>query len=180
MGRFAAKAAQGKFSNKVVTTYKLYLDNPERAKQDNPVRNRPPSIPLYISPFSFDLTAAQTVKVSASQTVISSRLTHVNAGGVRALASMAPNTTALRVGEFRAARVIISTGRQATGIDKISKTSGLPYKSYGGNTESIPFGRKDSGEDQAQAFAAIKLSIQGSTITAATPRVTLMIEKYRP
>lgn len=178
MGKFAAKAAQGKFANKVVTTYKAYLDNPEIAKQENPVTNRPPSKPLYIEPFSFDLAENQYVKVSASDTVITARLAAVNTGGVRAMETLASGNTAFRLDRFRPAKLLIVVGRKATGTREVSKTSGLPYKYYGGTRSSIPFGRKAAGEDQNQAFEIIKTAIRGATPTASSPIVTLMPERY--
>lgn len=178
MGRFAAKAAQGKHSNKVVTTYKAYLDNPEIARQDNPVRNRPPSQLLYIEPFSFDLAETQYVKVSASSTVVTARLSAVNTGGTRVMTTLASNDTGIRIARFRPAKLMILTGRSTTGTPKTSKTSGLPYKAYGGNRSSIPFGRKASGEDQNQAFDIIKAAIQQGQSATSMPIVTLMPEKY--
>lgn len=178
MGRFAAKAAQGKFANKVVTTYKAYLDNPEIAKQENPVTNRPPSLPLYIEPFSFDLGENQYVKVSASDTVITARLGAVNTGGTRARKTIVGTDQAFRLDRFRPAKLLIVTGRKTTGTREVSKTSGLPYKYYGGNRSSIPFGRKADGEDQNQAFEIIKTAIRGETPNASSPIVTLMPERY--
>lgn len=178
MGRFAAKAAQGKFSNKVVTTYKAYLDNPEIAKQENPVLNRPPSQPLYIEPFSFDLATDQYAKVSASQPVVSARLSAVNTNGVRTVTTLATAETAFRIDRFRPAKIMIVEGRSATGTREVSKTSGLPYKYYGGRRTSIPFGRATAAEDQAQAFSIIRTAIIGATPNAASPIVTLQPERY--
>ncbi len=179
MGRFAAKAAQGKFANKVVTTYKAYLDNPEIAKQENPVTNRPASQPLYIEPFSFDMPADYYVKVSASTPVVTARLAAINTGGVRTLATLATGDIGLRVARFRPAKIIITTGRRATGTREVSKTSGLPYKAYGGNRSSIPFGRATAAEEIAVAFNTIRNAILG---TPADPnlRVTLYPERYSP
>lgn len=178
MGRFAARAAQGKFSNKVITTYKAYLDNPEIAKQENPVLNRPPSVAVYIEPFSFDLATDQMAKVSTSQPSLTTYLNNVNAGGVRLTSTLASGETGFRVAKFRPARVQIKTGRSSTGTREISKTSGLPYKYYGGRSISIPFGRRAVGEDQQQAFDAIRASILTGASTTNPPLVTLSPEKY--
>lgn len=180
MGKFAAKAARGKFANKVVTTYKAYLDNPAIAKQENPVRNRPKSQALYIDPFSFDLADRQVVKVSASSTVVTARLAAVNTGGTRASITLASDEAAFRIARFRPARVMIVTGRSSTGTDKISKTSGLPYRGYGGERSSIPFGRRTATEDEAQAFAAIRNAIIAGASATNAPLVTLSPEKYSP
>lgn len=178
MGRFAAKAAQGKFANKVITTYKAYLDNPDLARQENPVLNRPKSRPLYIRPFSLDLAATQLVKVSASETVITARLGAVNTGGSRAVATLAGTDTAFRLDRFRPAKALIVVGRKATGTREISKTSGLPYKYYGGTRTSIPFGQATETETILEAFTAIQIAIEGATPTAGGPTVTLMPERY--
>lgn len=178
MGRFAARAAQGKFANKVITTYKAYLDNPELAKQENPVLNRPKSRPLYIRPFSLDLTATQFVKVSASETVITARLGAVNTGGSRASVALAATDSAFRLDRFRPAKVLIAVGQKTTGTRQVSKTSGLPYKYYGGSRSSIPFGQKTETETIGEAFAVIETAIQGATPTAGGPEATLMPERY--
>ncbi len=178
MGKFAAKAAQGKFSNKVITTYKAYLDNPEIAKQENPVLNRPPSQPIYIEPFSFDLAVDQYVKASASQTAVTTYLARVNTGGVRAAITQASGETSFRIDRFRPAKVQIKTGRSTTGTREISKTSGLPYKYYGGRNISIPFGRAIATEDQQQAFSVIKAAILSGASATNAPLVTLLPEKY--
>lgn len=178
MGRFAAKAATGKFSNLVVTTFKAYLDNPDVAKQDNPVTNRPKSQRLYIIPFTRQLPANYFAVASASQPVVAQYLTQVNTGaGSRTLDELNAGTQfAIKIDEFAAARVAIRTGRTETGTRKKSKTSGLPYKYYGGRSVSIPFGRGAAGESQQAAFEAIQADIAPPG-SANAPLVTLIPEK---
>lgn len=176
MGRFAAKAARGRFAQTVIAKYKAYLDNPEVAKQDNPVTNRPKSKRLYVLPFGITMPASVLAIASSSEPVITSYTSNVNAGGTRIKTALTNTEKALDLADFAAARVAIRTGRSATGTDKKSKTSGLPYKSYGGKSVSIAFGAKDATEDLKTAFTAIRASILGGA-GSNPPSVALIPEK---
>ena len=179
MGRFAAKASRGKFASTVVTGYKHYLDNPEVAKQDNPVRNRVKSKPLYIIPFGLTVPAKVFVTASASGDAITAYKAAANTGGARFKEQLdiAGGESSFKLAHYHAARVQICTGVADTGTPKKSKTSGLPYKSYGGHSKSIPFGRKTgSTETEQQAFDVIKEAINPGGQTKAT-LITLRPEK---
>lgn len=178
MGRFAAKAARSRFASTVITAYKRYLDNPEVAKQDNPVRNRVKSELMYITPFGITVPAKVLVIASASGDAINSYKEKVNTGGARFKQVLANDEFALKPAGYHAARVQIRTGVGDTGTDKKSKTSGLPYKSYGGHSKSIPFGQKTGAqEDEKNAFAVIKEAINPAASPVKGTLVTLISEK---
>lgn len=179
MGRFALKASRGRFAQTVITTYTAYLNNPALAAQTHPVTNRPPSDPLFILPFTRGLPPNYFVRASCSRPVIATYLPRVNTGaGARALDSLNTGTQfSLRLDRFAAARINIRTGRTATGTQERSKTSGLPYKYYGGTSVSIPFGKANNTETIDQAFSAIRADIIGPTPSASSPLVTLVPER---
>lgn len=180
MGKFAAKAARGRFANKVITTYKAYLDNPEIAKQDNPVTNRPKTQPLFLLPFIYDLPSNFFYQASASEPVISQYLSDVNTGGTRARETLTVGTQfPLQIAKFQPARIFIRTGRRSEGTRTISKTSGLPYKYYGGRSVSIPFGKANNTETLTEAFETIKAAILQGTSPTTAPLVTYRFEKRR-
>lgn len=179
MGRFAAKAAQGKHADLVVRTFKAYLDNPALAEQKNPLKDRPPSQQLFVLPFSRELPANYFVKASAFNAVVTSYLAKVNAGAaVRARDTLTLGTQfAIRLDGFSAARVSIRTGRASTGTRETSKTSGLRYTSYGGSSRSIPFGKANATETMDEAFTAIKDAILDGVSATNAPLITLVREK---
>lgn len=182
MGRVPRKALQGKHSAAVLAKYKAYLENPDIAKQDNPVTNRPKSKKLYLHPFDLGLPAKTYAIVSASVPVVTKYLLKVNTGGSRVKADIdttgATPDVPLKLEGYRAARVVIRTGRSDTGTRKLSKTSGMPYKYYGGRSVSIPFGRKDDSETMLEAFEIIQEQIapEGGQ---DNPLVTLLKEEVR-
>jgi hypothetical protein len=79
------------------------------------------------------------------------------------------------VANYKAARVVISTGRSNTGVKKVSKVTGLPYLDYGGRSTSLPFGRANETDTMLAAFEEIKAAIIAQTAGA---RVTLTPEKF--
>lgn len=181
MGRVPSKALQSKHSATVLAKYKAYLENPEIAKQDHPVTNRPASQELYITPFGLALPAKVFAICGASVTTVSTYLAKVNTGGSRTKETITTTgqtpEVGLKIEGYRAARVVVRTGRSKTGTRTLSKTSGMPYKYYGGKSQSIPFGRKDGTEEQKQAFDIIKAAIAPESGGESNPLVTLLPEK---
>ena len=178
MGRFALKASRGKFSQLVIDTYTAYLKDPSVAAQKNPVSDRPPTQKLFVLPFTRELPANYFASASASAPVVTLYLAKVNTGaGTRAKEELTfPTEFSLRLDGFRAARINIRSGVSSTGTKEKSKTSGLPYKAYGGHSVSIPFGRSNNTETLDEAFIAIRDDIIGSTPSANSPRVNLISE----
>jgi hypothetical protein len=179
MGRFAAKAARSKFASTVIAAYKNYLDHPEVARQDDPVKNRTKSEKMYLTPFGITVPAKVLVIASASGEAINAYGNKVNTGGARYKQALANDEFAVLPRHYHAARVQIRTGVADTGTPKKSKTSGLPYKSYGGSSKSIPFGQKaGSGEDEKNAFNIIKQAINPNANPVRGTLVTLIPERF--
>lgn len=137
-------------------------------------RARPPSQPLFIVPFAVDLAAGQMVPVSASQTAWNAHGARF-AGRTVAVAPAAAENR-IKIADFKAARVVITTGLSATGTVKTSRVTGLKYLSYGGQSTSIPFGRLNDADEEATAFAAIEAAI--TPTLGANSRVSLTPEKH--
>jgi len=134
---------------------------------------RPKSIPLFIRPFGIDLAVAEFAKASGAEPTWN---THKASIGTRAKDALAAGNTALRLDDFQPARVIITTGRSATGVAKTSKTTGMKYLDYGGKSTSLPFGEDADTDDQTTAFTAIRTAILAAAGGTALS-VTLKPEK---
>lgn len=158
-----------------IDNYIQYITNAARRGQNVGTGTaRPPSQVLYVRPFNVDLAAGQLAKTSAaapSWTTYASRFgTHVTATAPTDAGNI------VKIADFRAARVVITTGRSGTGTVKTSKVTGQKYLDYGGKSTSIPFGQTGAITDQEAAFNAIKNAIV-TNITPA-PLVTLQPEKF--
>lgn len=180
MGRVPTRALQGKHAATVLAKYEAYLKDPSIAKQSHPVTDRPKSEKLYLDPFGLTLPAHTYAIASASNSVITKYLDSVNTGGTRAKQEITTTGSnpeiALKLQGYRAARVVIRTGRSKTGTSVNSKTSGMPYKYYGGKSVSIPFGIQGTTETQEQAFQVIQAKIAPPK-GADNPLVTLLKEQ---
>lgn len=178
MGRIPVKGLKSKHAQSVLTKYEAYLANPSLAAQDHPLLNRPKSVPLYLTPFGLTVPAGIFVKASAFDPVVTEYVSFVNTGGTRVKQTLAATDNAYKFYHYHAPRVSIRTGRAATGTRVQSKTSGLPYKRYGGTSRSIPFGRSTANETQDHAFLAIKTAILARNDVAVPPLVTLIKEVF--
>jgi hypothetical protein len=136
---------------------------------------RPQSQKLFINPFGLNLATGQVVQTSAAQPAFN---TYRTALGTRTKgAAPSDENLIIKLANFRAARVIIKTGRSASGTAKTSKVTGQKYLSYGGKSTSLPFGQKGDTESDAQqaAFLEIRQAIvqvtAGAIVTLQEERV---------
>lgn len=121
---------------------------------------RPASIKLYLEPFGLSLPTGAKVMASAAVPSWNSYATGI---GTHATATAPTDEANIIVPEgFRAARVVVKTGRSNQAIVKTSNVTGLQYGSYGGRSTSVPFGRKNGTEEQSGAFLEIKTAIAGN------------------
>ena len=127
--------------------------------------NRPPSIKLYIQPFSIDLGATTYVEVSALQTATSAMQGTAAVTSHVKLAAAVPvaTNTRLKLSSFTSARLIRKTQSSAQGVAKKSDLTGLDYLRYASTSLSIPFGRKNTTEVQGDAFAEMVDGLGGQT-----------------
>jgi hypothetical protein len=68
----------------------------------------------------------------------------------------------IKLGDFKAARVMVVSGRSAQGTSKTSAVTGMKYLSYGGTSTSFPFGRKNETDTQQAGFDAIRAQLQAA------------------
>ena len=157
-----------------VDNYIKYITDPDR-RGINVGNGKPrsPSQALYVDPFAVALANGQVVKQSASVPTWTARSAQF-AGRTNAV-KPADEDLIIKLADYKAARVIITTGVSAQGVKKISRVTKLPYLSYGGTSTSVPFGRKDAADTVTAAFLEIKTAITAAVNGAS---VTLVPEKY--
>jgi hypothetical protein len=117
---------------------------------------RPASRILYVNPFGLDLGSGSLAKVSGALSTWNTRKTALTGF---TLEDLPADTVGLKLDGFRSARVVIVTGLSANGSVKTSAVTGMKYKSYGGSSSSLPFGKKPGYLDQTSAFNEIKADI---------------------
>ena len=133
---------------------------------------RPESVRLYVTPFSISLDAQEFAITSASKP--SYDLYKSDLGTNTRDTVTNPDET-YRFEGYSAARLIIKTGKSATGVKKTSKVTGMPYLSYGGKSTSVPFGKAAETDEQQGVFKDLQAKIVARTSGAI---VTLKPEKF--
>jgi hypothetical protein len=155
-----------------IDNYIKYIqDTTKRGSRVGTGTNRPKSKALFVDPFGIALATNQVVRQTASESAFT---TYSSALGSRTTAVAPTNgDLIIPVADYKAARVVITTGR-GNGVKATSNVTGLPYLKYGGKSTSLPFGRKDAPDTQSAAFAEIRTAILNITNGAI---VTLQPEK---
>jgi len=152
---------------------KYMTDASKRGQNVGEGKPRPKSQKLYIDPFNIALAAGQVVPQSGNQATWT---TYAAAIGNRAAATApADENLIVKVADYSAARISITTGRSATGVKKVSKVTGLPYLSYGGTSTSLPFGRNAATDTMLAAFTEIQDRVVRTTPGAI---VSMVPEKF--
>jgi|SRR5919199_4208137 hypothetical protein len=131
---------------------------------------------LGVIPFNVPLGAGQLAYESGA---LPTWEAHRGEIGNHAVALTATNIkTTVRLERYSAARVIILTGRGATGTEKVSHITGRKYMSHGGTSTSLPFGKPSeaSTDTEEATFGTIAAAIRGAA--TAGVRVTLKPEKF--
>jgi hypothetical protein len=118
--------------------------------------NRPDSQQVWVRPFGLPLVAGALL----AQDVNSQSFPAVSGFMGATVVTIAPaaNLRVIAPG-LNAPRVLISTGRNAQGTDRVSQRTGLTYKDYGGDAVSVPFGEGPNLESEAAAFAFIRSQV---------------------
>jgi hypothetical protein len=111
---------------------------------------------LYLEPFGIKLGDNVQAHVSGAKPTWD---THKLKFAGRTFDTVAASDTPVKLDGFRAARVVITTGRQTTGTRKVSKVTGMAYLDYKGKSTSLPFGRKSTTETEEAAFSEIKADL---------------------
>jgi hypothetical protein len=162
--------------NRILQAAKYYaaIDNYIKYIQDASRRGsrvgtgtpRPASKILYVKPFNIALGNTTVAVVSGAQPTWTARQAIF---ALHTKDTIPDTVQGVKVKGFKAARVIITTGRSTTGVKKTSRVTGMPYLDYGGKSTSLPFGRNTQTETEAEAFETIKTdllqAIAGALVT---------------
>jgi hypothetical protein len=127
---------------------------------------------LYLEPFGIKLGDDVQAQVSGSSPTWEA---HKLKFAGYTFNTIGATDTPVKLDGFRAARVVITTGRQTTGTRKVSKVTGMAYLDYKGKSTSLPFGRKTATDTQESAFSAIKAeliqAVPGALVTLQPEKI---------
>ena len=171
--KFSRILSAAKYYSAIDNYLKYITDSSKRGQNVGNGSARVESQRLYVDPFGIALATSQVVPVTGAKP---SWTTYSSAIGTRASATPPTDENdIIKVANYRAARVVITTGRSNTGVAKTSKVTGMKYLDYGGKSTSLPFGRSNVSDTMAAAFLEIKAAITSQTAGAS---VTLTPEKF--
>jgi hypothetical protein len=155
--RYSRTLEAAKLYSAVDNYIKYITDSSKRGARVGSGQPRKKSISVFVRPFALDLPAATIVRQTSAEAAYNSY--QGNLAG--AVTNAAGSNTVLRLEGFRAARLVVTTGR-GNGVPETSKVTGLKYLKYGGSSTSLAFGKKASGTDGVlDIFNAAKLAILG-------------------
>jgi hypothetical protein len=160
-----------KYYSAIDNYIKYITDASKRGQNVGEGKARAASKILYIEPFGVKLGTDVEAQVSGALTTWSQRQAIF---ALHTKDTIANTVTPVKLEGFRAARAVITTGRATTGTRKVSKVTGMAYLDYKGTSTSLPFGRKNATETQAEAFDELKTALLGAVQGAL---VTLQPEK---
>jgi hypothetical protein len=160
-----------KYYSAIDNYIKYITDASKRGQNVGEGKARAASKILFIEPFGVKLGTDVEAQVSGASTTWAQRQAIF---ALHTKDTIANTVTPVKLDGFQAARVVITTGRSTTGVKKISKVTGMSYLDYGGASTSLPFGRKNATETQAEAFDELKTAVLSAVAGAL---VTLQPEK---
>lgn len=153
-----------------VTARQKYLDflagAQERALDPGTGEDRPPSIPLYITPFAFPMATDHVLRESALQ--LSWEHCSAISPTQQFVTSDLGTKTAVNIKSYKAARAI-RTQKGAREAEKRSEITGLPYRPYNNRSRSVPFGKNLAADTQAAVGAAL---VAAYATTGFSARIT--------
>jgi hypothetical protein len=160
-----------KYYSAIDNYIKYITDASKRGQNVGEGKARAASKILFIEPFGVKLGTDVEAQVSGASTTWTQRQAIF---ALHTKDTIANTVTPVKLDGFRAARVVITTGRATTGTRKVSKVTGMAYLDYKGTSTSLPFGRKNATETQAEAFDELKTAVLSAVAGAL---VTLQPEK---
>jgi hypothetical protein len=171
MARRYSRILQAARYYSAIDNYIKYItDASKRGQKVGSGRDRVPSQILYIAPFGIKLGTGSIARVSGAKPTWDARK---GIFAVRTRDTIPDTLNAIKIDGFKAARLVIATGR-GTGVAETSKITGMKYLKYGGKSTSIPFGGVNATEKESEAFEELKTEVL-SKIAGAL--VTLTPEK---
>lgn len=172
--RYSRIMQAAKLYSSVDNLIKYWQDSTRRGSKVGQGEPRPKSIKLYVNPFGFNLGAGQVALTSGAEPAYNQYQTSLGTRTKR----IAPTdeNAIIKLANFKAARVIIKTGRSTQGVAKTSKVTGQKYLSYGGKSTSLPFGQKGGNETDAQQAAFLEIR---QAIVQLTPGAIVTLQEER-
>lgn len=169
--KYSRILSAAKYYSAIDNYIKYITDASKRGQRVGTGDPRPASQRLFVDPFGLDPGDTTVAIVSGAKPTWDARKSAFTGYTIDALTA---GLEAVKIEGYRAARVIITTGRQTRGTKDVSRITGLAYLKYGGSSTSLPFGEKTAGETQQEAFAVIRTAVLGAVNGA---QVTLQPEK---
>jgi hypothetical protein len=172
MSRHYSRILQAARLQQELTAYVEFLTGKAERQPNIGTRGgRPAQTALYITPFTLTLGANDKIQCGANS---ASWTANEGAFGSHVTATLPAGDVAFKIRGFQPAKVVIVTGREATGTVKTSHITKGKYLSYGGTSRSIPFGKAAAGDTEAVTFQTIKDLIAPA---GSTTKVYLQPEK---
>lgn len=131
----------------------------ERGQNIGTQGNRPDSIGLFVQPFG--MSATVNIRAEVSALVPSYQLLNGFAGITSRVGDTVGANEPVKLGGFKAARIIRRSFSSGQGVREVSKRTGLPYLKYNTESASVPIGRKDATDTITEAFAEIEPQVKG-------------------
>lgn len=137
---------------------------------------KPAQTELYIKPFGLDLDTDQFLKVNGTTERWSSYQSQLT-GYAKADLNEAGGEFFLKLRNVTPAKIIIKTGMSTTPTVKTAVATKRKYANYGGTAGSLPFGRQTAGENELEAYQAIRALILATGLNTQTSRISRQKEK---
>lgn len=133
---------------------------------------------VFITPFGFDLAAAQVIRALVNPAHYADLAPRINAVTGASVADTIGANSLSQVSKFSAARVVWFRNATRSVQVTTSDITGLEYLKYNGDRSACPFGRDDSTStaDQYDVFQEVKAELLGLTGFAVN-RVSLQRER---
>lgn len=137
-------------------------------------KSKPPQTELFIQPFGGNFSATQYINPNATssrwQTYKAAFGTHT-----KETINLAGSDTVLTGLKVRPAKIVIKTGLSTSRRVVLAKTTKRKYATYGGESGSVPFGKKNNTETELEAYeeilAALKTAIGANNQTVRVSRI---------
>jgi hypothetical protein len=146
-----------KYYSAIDNYIKYITDASKRGQRVGTGQPRPKSKKYFVDPFGIKLAAGMVVPVTSSDTAFTAYSADITG---RFKLTETDEDKIIPVRDFKAARLVITTGRSTSGVAKTSKVTGMKYLDYGGKSTSLAFGRKNDTELESAAATEVKTAVQ--------------------
>lgn len=152
-----------------------YLTGERNVNYPSRSGNRPPMQRVFVKLFGFELPAATLLVQKVNSQRWESVKDFFNLYTKEALATEGTAEVPLEVRGIRAPRVVVTTGRSGTGTSQTSELTGLPYKSYGGTSVSVPYGPATSSNTEIGVYQIIRGRVLADSPEDSPPNTAVYV-----